>query len=609
MVKKTVSYDTDVAAKNLWLSLLRDFRDFEGNLFAQKAEEAFVENIATFREYPFPELGNISPFRFKCWKQLSSFLKKYRFAQDAYSDLELDNRSREKFFADQQRISTYVQPTTLCFKVLQRARVVAKSILGQYDPDQTILNARFGKKSSIGCPLSHAYIDEKLSNVAAFTSSSECAEWFRSMSAGDPILSEIVSPLYKSSLLNHTHDSLNLVSVPKNWKINRLITPLTLIGLFYSYGVGDQVVLGLRRAGLDLRRLQTRHRRLVRRMSVSRTHATADLSAASDSLTSELLNRVLPREWYNAIRKTFSHQLSCDGKTYYTASVLPMGNGLTFPVETLVFYSILRAISELSGVKGIISVYGDDLIYPSRMHRYVSHIFPRIGLVLNMDKTFVGAPFRESCGSDYYKGCDVRPAFLPEGGQSLSRNSYISFLYKAYNSLRARWDESEIPRTLRWLLAELAYVSGRIYRVPPSYPATSGIQVAAPNIVPFGASFLPFTPVRCIFSAGSRWFLFNALAEVSGRRIVHTVMPYYWLSLQGLVDEPDGKNFWDTDYGFLKACGSSLSWEKTTKPHWKRISAKQKVRIEAVYTPTVSDRSIVRMQTIKTRSGLISDWS
>lgn len=612
--KASCLHDTDRLARKLWSNLLRDFRASEGIEFCRKADQAFATGLDVFRSCgTFPELGVIPVGRFKRYAQLESLFQKYRFAKDVYTDDQLHKLTLDKYFLEQERLAKHRYDGPLVHTVVQRARVIAKRILGDFVPQDVVLASRFGRKSSIGCPLSLAYIDHKLTDVKAITGSSECVKWFKEqVLPGDPILSALMAeaPVDWSSE-SLAHESLALVNVPKSWKTYRTITPLTLISLFYSYGVGAQVTERLKQAGLDISTLQSRHRKLVERFSRDMSHATADLSAASDSLTTGLLNRILPRPWYNAVKKTFTHKVSymdASGESVfaYTESVLPMGNGCTFPVETLIFYSIIKAIGELSDVKGIYSVYGDDLIYPSRLHKYVRGIFPRLGLVLNLGKTFVSHPFRESCGADFYRGCDVRPFFLRGERQQLTSSQYTAFLYKVYNGLTRRWDPLEIPSTLYMLLLELAQVSGEIFRVPQGFPDTAGIKTDDPSVVPLDVWALPWSPVHVCFTHGSRWFRFRFLTATSERRFIKSIHPYYWLSLQNLTDDLPKDNFWETDYSmFSQAPRQNITWKKEKVTQWYNRNGVKLQKVKVKYSPQSTSRIA---SGLAHESGSISDW-
>jgi len=605
-------YDTDRVAIRLYSTLARDFRASFGDAFCSKAENMLKTDISSYRDYTYPELGYVAPSYYKAMNQMQSLFKKYRFKNDKYDDEQLRQRTLEKYFADQKIISVPKQRSVLGHRVLQKARQICRSILGKIDYTELITLCRFGRKSSIGCPLAFAYIDYKLTNVKAFTGSKECSKWFNdNIYNNDVIIKELRDALIGCP--NLEHESLNLINVPKTWKVDRNITPLTLITLFYSYGVGGLISSALSKHGLDISRLQSRHRRLIKGYSKSCSHATADLSRASDSLTSWLINSIMPREWYNAVKKTFTRQLMVNDVLHYTESILPMGNGLTFPVETLIFYCIIRAVGTLANVHGTFSVYGDDLIYPSKLHKYVVRVFDELGLVLNLDKTYVHYPFRESCGSDYYHGVDVRAFYLQGIGETLGRQRYAAFLYKIINGLCRRWDPSEIRSTLYMLIVELATLGVPILRVPPSFPDYSGIKVNSVYGFPLDLDFVvDWSPIRAVFFHGSRWYSFRCLQETPDKRVVLSQLPYYWLSLQGtLQQEYTDDSFWKLNTGWFyhESAKQALSWDKF---HYVRVFrdryGRQRKKRLTKYRCVSPSRSNSKMAHAVIKPGSISDW-
>lgn len=538
-------YNTDHYAKKILSKLVEDFREEIGCTLYRRYSDACRGDVAGIRAVKCPDFVNsMDASVLKRLYQLTSYLKRYRFKTDVFTDGELFDMSLDKFMRNNERLGVVPARTMVLHQVLQRARVHARRILGHYDEDLTNSLFRFGNKSSIGCPLSDAYLDVKLTSSTAFTSSSGILPWLNKMLVEDHILAPRVKQFIHADTRNLVVDHLNLVAVPKSWKALRLITPLTLCTLAYSYGVAGQVEAALEKEGLNIASLQNRHARLVKRMSVTRSSVTADLSSASDSLTNWLLNSVLPRDWYIALRKSFTKTLRIEDRCeIHTMSSLPMGNAATFPVETLVFYCLLKSISDLTEQSGLISAYGDDLIYPRRLHKYVSVIFPKLGILLNPEKTFVDLHFRESCGSDFFKGVDVRPAFLSEGGSALTPNQFLAWLHKAYNSLVARWEPEEIPHALNYLLMEMAYL-GPIMRVPPSMPDESGIKVGSLAIFRRWSFF--FAPVYFRFSHGTQWYQFRYLAPSVPKRYTRCIFPYYWDSLRQMSLRPPVKSlpFW-----------------------------------------------------------------
>jgi hypothetical protein len=89
-----------------------------------------------------------------------------------------------------------------------------------------------------------------------------------------------------------------------------------------------------------------------------------------------------------------------------------MGNGYTFELETLIFWALARAVSYFSGIRGEISVYGDDVILPCDVAKRYMRIARWFGFIPNESKSFVDGYYRESCGKHYYRGYDVTPFFV-----------------------------------------------------------------------------------------------------------------------------------------------------------------------------------------------------
>lgn len=613
-------FDTDAVARGLFLAMLRDFRSFHDH-FREGIEKPFLADLHEFRSRldDFTYFG-VDPARFKAQAQIGNLLKKWKFRHDVFSERELQDLSYSKYFLEQERLCKHEFGGLTTRIVLAEARKIARSILGPFDRDQHVKACRFGTNSSIGCPLHLAHIDHKLMDEGAFTSSLAVWNWFKGeVLTDDSILRDIIA-LEKRELQFKQTEFLVLKDVEKTWKVRRIIKPLPLLDLFYSNGIGELVTQRLKDNGIDISRQQHRHRKWVKGMSVSRSHATADLSAASDSITSQLLNAVLPREWYRVLKPILCHQVKLESasgsyRSFYTASVLPMGNGATFPVETLVFYCLIKAIGNLTNISGIYSAYGDDLIYPSRLHKYISVLFPKLGFVLNMDKTFVSCDFRESCGSDFYRGIDVRSFYLKGGGQDLTRTRYMAFLYGIVNGLLLRWSYDELPQTYLWLFTQLALSSGRsgVFRVPNGYPATAGVHTSSPFEVPMGLWNLNWFPVKNHFYSsqadafahpermvGCVSHTFKCLTEVPKRRFTISVLPYYWQSLAGHTDVVRPWNM------RAEAPMPQLRWHRKNVVLRFRKGSKSKSRTVVKWSSSVSDK---KLGDVIENTGSVADWT
>jgi hypothetical protein len=106
-----------------------------------------------------------------------------------------------------------------------------------------------------------------------------------------------------------------------------------------------------------------------------------------------------------------------NGKWHLLEKFSSMGNGFTFELETLIFLCLILAVDEtgqkLESGRNVFT-YGDDIICPTEYSEAVISALKFSGFSLNMKKSFVSGPFRESCGGDFFGGVDVRPFFLKE---------------------------------------------------------------------------------------------------------------------------------------------------------------------------------------------------
>jgi hypothetical protein len=533
------TYNTDVFMKNLWCKLVEDFRSLYGDQYALTAETALKQGMPAFRAYDFPGRFSTVPHLFKREYQLECLFKRYRFSDDLYNEDELDNRTNKKFFDHQITLAT----PRGCFRnrtsiVLQRARQIIKRTLGPYNPDELLERCRFGKRACKGTPARNSYLDSKLDNL---TGSIEHLGWFvNTYLPTDPLLSAVIFSDQKRSTMTEC-DVLDVTNVDKSWKIKRGIVPNTTIGSFYTYGLGAIFQDRLKEIGLDITRLQSRHRLMACKYSRSRTYVTADLSNASNSFTYEILARLLPREWLAAVKfGRIPYVEIKDGEyagKHLICSYMLMGIGYTFPLQTLLFYSIIRAVMDLLGEKGLVSVYGDDLIYKRSIHAYVVSVFEDMNFTLNGDKTYVTDFFRESCGGDYYRGIDVRP-FQPQGKhQDLSRAPFVCLLYKTANGLLQRWDECEISKTLHFIYSLIASIDSIVFQVPSSFPDYSGIQVGCLK----HDWFIPWSKPNT-YNGITKFPCYRTMPD---DRLVINEAAYYWDSLRaGSQGDNDQKYSW-----------------------------------------------------------------
>ena len=146
-----------------------------------------------------------------------------------------------------------------------------------------------------------------------------------------------------------------------------------------------------------------------------------------------------------------------------------MGNGTTFPVQSIV-YAIL-SIAAILYEKGAgygnaqiddavqeIQVFGDDIILPSFAVPTLALLLEHLQLKVNWRKTHAKGHFRESCGMDAFRGADVTPLYLRDLELGEKPDDIVSWLDVLRNAHRKHYHYlvgemlSQIPQKVRSLL-------------------------------------------------------------------------------------------------------------------------------------------------------------
>lgn len=146
--------------------------------------------------------------------------------------------------------------------------------------------------------------------------------------------------------------------------------------------------------------------------------ATIDLSAASDSVSWELVKNVFKgTPLLMACYSTRSREaILPDGSRLALKKFAPMGSALCFPVECIIFAAICEHVVRQSRTRTSSNylVYGDDIVIEERHVAKLYDVLQSLGFVVNKSKSFhrVDLPFRESCGGEFYDGLDVTPLRL-----------------------------------------------------------------------------------------------------------------------------------------------------------------------------------------------------
>lgn len=218
---------------------------------------------------------------------------------------------------------------------------------------------------------------------------------------------------------------VRVVSVPKTQTTPRIIAIEPSYMQYMQQGILEAIVQEIRAHHWARSFIcfdsQVPNQVLARQGSRDGSLATLDLKEASDRVSlwhvAALLRGHSPlRKAVFACRSTKATVLE---ETYRLNKFASMGSALTFPMEALVFTTIVflgleRAIGhhlshkEINSFVGRVRIFGDDIIVPTDAALSVIETLEEFGLVVNRSKSFLNGKFRESCGEDYFDGIPVK---------------------------------------------------------------------------------------------------------------------------------------------------------------------------------------------------------
>lgn len=301
-----------------------------------------------------------------------------------------------------------------------------------------------------------------------------------------------------------THHGLSLVEgnrlsfVPKTSEISRTICTEPNLNMLFQKGIGAFLEHQLlRRWKISMSFQQGWNRRLARIGSSDGSFGTIDLSSASDSVSLGLLRELLPPYVYRWLVDTRSpYVVLPNGDEVELHMVSSMGNAFTFPLQTILFASIVVASYRVMGIlrqrpyqmdqrfevpppcsstRANFGVFGDDIIVRKDSYDFVVRALELFGFRVNADKSFNTGHFRESCGGDYFRGFDIRGVYM----KHLSTSADV---YSIINRL-VRWSSRSgimLHRTIDYLLKQVEFLP-----VPWEAGDAEGIKVpTAPSALP-----------------------------------------------------------------------------------------------------------------------------
>lgn len=312
-----------------------------------------------------------------------------------------------------------------------------------------------GPGASVGCKTNDLYtklFDGPLTGTSAYLYSR-----YKLATHGHP------THVAAEKMRAYVHGDFKFVSgstfscVEKNSNTSRVIGTEPLLNMFAQKVIAGQLTERLQTDfQINLKCQPSVNAELAWESSITGRDATIDLKGSSDLLSVNWVREFLPKEFYNLLMTVRSpNTLLPNGSWCKLHAVGGTGNAVTFPLQTLIYASIVRLCYDYLGVGRDVHVFGDDIICDERAVDLLAGAFKRYGFVINVDKSFRGnSPFRESCGGDFYNGVDVKPVYI----RSLSeRRDLIS----AFNRLRIWSVEHKTPlfRTLMFLRREIGHTS------------------------------------------------------------------------------------------------------------------------------------------------------
>lgn len=489
----------------------------------------------------------------------SAFFDRYISVEELPNQVNLQAKAAKKFLdicTEGAVLDAYIFNHEELKPLIDKMRYHMECILGEFNLLDIYENCKHGPNSTESIPFSNAYLHVKAGDIRGTRASLQqlkhyltwdhtlrdvlcfMSDELRAFINGTEVFSD-------SMLVDFTQQSF----VPKSFEALRSMCPEATIPAFFAQGVASVITSGLERVNISLSTQPNCHRLLSKLASLHPELgiATIDWSEASDRLWMPLIQAVLTEgdgpKWYDfmtnvcrceSTRIKFSGVFSDSGlfpdlealtsyvsqfddakikvignkKNRFTCVVTTrvpmigtMGNPITFPLQTALFYSFLTACTELEEERyntdfhnqnkdyeffQPVSSFGDDGIIDSRCFHVVKHFAKIIGWKLNPKKSYVSGGFRESCGGDYFRGRWCRPVQMKrpptDSSNSPKQNGKIiqAWLYVAANAacdLVQSFGYSINPID-KWLVQQHAeFKLGKVCVVPPSFPDGSGLRI------------------------------------------------------------------------------------------------------------------------------------
>lgn len=402
--------------------------------------------------------------------------------------------------------------------------------------------ARFGPGQSVGHGSRPTHYYFKVGDAPMTAGSPFVRSWYGLSTQNNPLCeaAEMARKARHGEIELVEHGQLTLV--PKSYASKRVVVTEPSCNVYFQLGLGDVIVDVLRkRVGLDISVQQNHNAELARRGSIDGSYSTMDLRQCSDYIALGLAKYMFPKSLYQWVSKLRTPAVSRLGEVTSLGMVSTMGCGFTFPLQTVLLSSLLLGVYKTldipivrpsKGDPGNYGVYGDDIVVAQKAYNLLSRVITTLGLVVNSDKSFCDGPFRESCGSDWYAGRDVRGVYIRKYGDVCTLN--LQDFYSIFNRL-AIWSAKQsilLSATLGYLRRLIG--KEHFHFVPPDEGVTAGIISPVP---PGPESPQGRWRYRCLIPIGNSLRL-NLWEAYQGSDSSESVVMRLWL--QRILDYTDG---------------------------------------------------------------------
>jgi hypothetical protein len=351
--------------------------------------------------------------------------------------------------------------------------------------------ARFGPGSSVGLSGKPPALYFKVGGAKLTAGSEFVRSWYEASVSNNP-LCEAAEMARKAAYGEiEVVDCGNMTFVPKSYSRRRIVVTEPTVNTYFQLGLGSELERVLRaKTGIDFSCQPAQNSELARQGSIYGTYATMDLKQCSDYISMALIEYMFPPtlfRWINLLRTdrvrySVSNNQIVDGRveseTYRgklaVHSFATMGNGFCFPIQTMLLSALVLGVYDTLGIRPEANwgVFGDDIVVATEAYALLAQTLQELGLVVNLNKSFSSGKFRESCGTDWFSGVNVRGVYL-------KRYSSDQDLFASFNLLNM-WSSRTGISLKETLKTILSFVEGTIPIVPPDEGLSSGIHSPEP---------------------------------------------------------------------------------------------------------------------------------